>query len=265
MICSSEPSSENRILKNCPFCKCNLHKKTSDAFLSCICCGLKIRCFTSEVEGLYRLGWLDPLENLNITGGTTQELGRNYTRELMRTLGLNNLAGKRILDFGGGRGEMAIALESAGAKVLTVDPYSHVQLKAKGIMAVESLEQVENGESFDGAVAIDVIEHLTTPWDDLISIRRLLTKSGWLYVSTPNGSGLNARINKGNWREALNPSHLLLFTPSSLERAIQKSGFKRYQRLRWRVDFSTNKLIQAKDWLLRAVWWDGVLRYLAFV
>jgi cyclopropane fatty-acyl-phospholipid synthase-like methyltransferase len=62
-----------------------------------------------EVEALYQAGWQDPLENQNLTGGTTPALAQNYTRELTHTLGLVDLDGKKILDFGGGRGEMALA------------------------------------------------------------------------------------------------------------------------------------------------------------
>jgi 2-polyprenyl-3-methyl-5-hydroxy-6-metoxy-1,4-benzoquinol methylase len=248
----------------CPLCQSSLRGKPGAKFLSCNNCGLMIRRGESEVEGLYRSGWRTPIENLNLTGGTTPELGCNYTSELVRTLGLKNLVGKNILDFGGGRGEMALALQAAGARVVTVDPYSHVQLKEKGLLAVASLEQLSGGESFDGAVAIDVIEHLTSPWQELEMIRRLLRSDGWLYLSTPNGWGLNARVKRANWRETLNPSHLLLFTPPSVERTLMEAGFARCQRLRWRVDYSDNRLVQAKDWLLRLVWWDGVLRYLAY-
>lgn len=159
---------------------------------------------------------------------------------------------------------MALELGAVGASVVTVDPYSHTQLKEKGLVAVESLAQLEDAGNFDGAIGIDVIEHLTTPWEELIIIKKLLAANGWLYLSTPNGRSLNARVNQGNWREAHNPSHLLLFTPMSLEKTLQKAGFENFQRLRWRVDYSESKIIQAKDRLLRAVNLDGVLRYLAY-
>jgi cyclopropane fatty-acyl-phospholipid synthase-like methyltransferase len=234
-------------------------------FIACVRCGLKIRHHNDGVDRLYRSGWLAPLENLNLTGGTTPELAKNYSSELTRTLRLRNLRGLRILDFGGGRGEMARALVSDGAKVVVVDPYSHLQLRDTGLAAVESLEHLEGLERFHGAVAIDVIEHLTTPWEQLQTIRNLLAVGGWLYISTPNAGGLNARITRENWREAHNPSHLLLFTSSSMEKLLQKAGFNNYRRLRWRVNYSEKKSIRFKDWLLRSFWLDGVLRYLADV
>jgi SAM-dependent methyltransferase len=255
----------NQDLKNCPLCQHPLKENFGPQFLACSECGLMVRTANVEVDDLYRSGWQTPLDNTNLTGGTTPGLAKNYTSELTRTLGLKNLAGKNILDFGGGRGEMTLALTAAGAKVVTIDPYSYTQLREHGMTAFESLEQLDNGLTFDGAVAIDVFEHLTDPWVTMEKIGRLLKVSGWLYLSTPNGESLNSRMNKGNWREAQNPSHLLLFTSSSLERTMQKAGFEHYRRLRWSVDFSENKLIQVKDWLLRAVWLDGVLRYIAYV
>ena len=189
MIQSNGNSSESYIRQKCPICQETLREKPSAVFISCGGCGLMMRSGTGEVERLYRSGWQSPLENLALTGGTTPALAVNYTRELVRTLKLKNLEGKNILDFGGGRGEMALALEAAGAKVITVDPYSHAQLKEKGMAAVESFEQLKAGVSFDGAVVIDVIEHLTTPWEELRIIRKLLGENGWLYLSTPNGRG----------------------------------------------------------------------------
>ena len=265
MIYLKGNSSKSHIYQNCHLCQSILLDKRGADFLTCGNCSLMVRRgVSSSIEELYQSGWQSPLENLNLTGGTTPALAHNYTRELLRTLALKDLTGKKILDFGGGRGEMALALEAAGARVITVDPYSYVQLKEKGLAAVESLAELEGGEKFDGAIGIDVIEHLTTPWEELMIIKKLLSANGWLYLSTPNGRGLNARMNQGNWREALNPSHLLLFTPMSLEKILQKAGFENFQRLRWRVDYSESKIIQAKDWLLRVVNLDGVLRYLAY-
>jgi SAM-dependent methyltransferase len=250
---------------SCPLCQSTVSKKIGAEFQLCSVCGLMVRSGSAEVAGLYRSGWLSPLENLNLTGGTNPALARNYTRELTRSLGINNLEGKMILDFGGGRGEMALALIDAGAKVVTVDPYSNKQLQQKGLTAVESLKQLGDGKRFDGAIAIDVIEHLTTPWDELKEIKNLLKTNGWLYLSTPNGRSLNAQVNQANWREALNPSHLLLFTPPSIEMALRKAGFEHFKRLRWNVNYSENNMVRAKDWLLRTVWLDGVLRYIASV
>lgn len=265
MVHSMDNSSKNLMQQICPLCLSPLRDSKRGVFQSCSDCGLMIRMRAGEVDRLYRSGWHHPLENMNLTGGTTPSLAGNYSVELLRTLGLKNLEGKNILDFGGGRGEMTLALQAAGAKVVTVDPYSYMQLRDEGLTAVESLEQLGKGEVFDGAIAIDVIEHLTTPWDELRKIRDLLRMNGWLYLSTPNGSSLNSRLNRDNWREALNPSHLLLFTPASLEKSLQKAGFEHRQRLQWRVNYSENRLIQVKDWFLRSVGLDGVLRYLARV
>ena len=265
MITPNDNSSEGQGNMKCPLCKGTLLGNLGGEFLACAGCGLWVRRSVGGMDDLYRSGWQSPLENLDLTGGTTPALGRNYVSELVIALGLKDLAGKRILDFGGGRGEMALALEAAGAKVVTVDPYSHAQLREKGLNAVESLAQLEKMDAFDGAIAIDVIEHLTPPWEQLRTIRSLLKAGGWFYLSTPNAAGLNARMNRADWREAHNPSHLYLFTPASMQNVLEKAGFARQRRLRLRVDYSDSWLIQAKDWMLRLVWLDGVLRYLAYV
>lgn len=223
-----------------------------------------IRRSKNNVETLYRSSWQHPLDNMNLTGGTNLVLADNYCRELKHTLGRRNLDGIRILDFGGGRGDMAISLQDSGANVVVADLYSFEYLKERGLTAVSSLKELPRSDKYDGAIAVDVVEHLTTPWDDLIEIRKLLKAGGWLYLSTPNAQSLNARLFREKWREAINPSHLILFTPLSIEIALEKAGFQRHGRLVWQVDYSENKLIQAKDWFLRKLRLDGVLRYLAF-
>lgn len=256
--------SKRNVIGNCPLCVGFLQNKLGAELHVCSHCGLIIRRNTDGLELLYRSGWQTPFENLNLTGGTTAGLAKNYAKELIRTLGVKNLNGYKLLDFGGGRGELAQALHQEGANVIAVDPYSYDQLKEKGIFAIPSLNELASGEDFNGVTAIDVIEHLINPLEELNKIRKILIPGGWLYLSTPNARGLNARVNRDKWLEAQNPSHLLLFTPKSIELALEKAGFKHYQRLSWRVDYSDNRLIQAKDWLLRMGKLDGVLRYLAY-
>jgi SAM-dependent methyltransferase len=256
---------DNQNNYRCPICSGVVQANIDAVFITCKNCGLFIRRISDKVEDLYRYGWLNPLDNMNFTGGTTPFLANNYTTELMRSLSVDSLKGQTILDFGGGRGEMGLALLKAGAGVVVVDPYSFMQLRKQGFNAVKSLDELVGKKNLNGAVAIDVVEHLPTPWKELNMIRKLLRSGGWLYLSTPNGQSLNARLNRGNWREARNPSHLLLFTPKSLEGMLEKAGFKGFKRLRWRVEFSENKCIQAKDWLIRLLKLDGVLRYLANV
>jgi len=263
MIASDDKTSVDQYRQNCQLCEGTLKILTAK-FLVCTGCGLMLRRVADDLKILYTSGWQSPLENLNLTGGTTPALGLNYSRELLRTLGKQNLNGMKILDFGGGRGELARALRALGASVVIADPYSYSQLREQGLAAVESLDQLEGSKPFDGAVTIDVVEHLTAPWEQLRMIKGLLVPGGWLYLSTPNAWSLNARINRENWREALNPSHLLLFAPPAMDRLLRKAGFEGYQRLRWRVDYSENKLVQAKDWLLRSLRLDGVLRYMAY-
>jgi len=153
-----------------------------------------------ELFALYTNSWQHPERSRSETGGTDLRLARIYAKLLARSLGLRDLKGLRILDFGAGRGDMLKALMELGAEVVGVEPYGLDFLRDQGFEAYEDISEVKG--DFDGIVTIDVIEHPRNPWDILKDLSNLLKVGGWIYVATPNPTGLNAKINRGNWREA---------------------------------------------------------------
>jgi len=92
----------------------------------------------------------------------------------------------------------------------------------------------------------------------------LLKVGGWIYVATPNPTGLNAKINRGNWREAKKASHLLFPSPSTLEGMLYQAGFSKIKRLRWFIRFHCNPIRVMIHYIMQMTGLDGELRYLAW-
>jgi 2-polyprenyl-3-methyl-5-hydroxy-6-metoxy-1,4-benzoquinol methylase len=254
-------------LRDCPLCGkrdiriCFARVKV----WKCNQCGLLFRNpqpESAELDQLYESHYTPS----NIAAGktemaaTTFELARRYADCLWNEL---ELTGKKVLEFGAGLGSFAAALRERGADVAAVEPYAYDACRNAGITTYRTLEEIPKEVRFDVAVMVDVAEHLARPRDTFGRLRELLHPGGWLYVSTLTVSGLNARVTGGRWREITKPSHLVFFTPKTLEHTLQAAGFGRFTRLKWYVRYSSNPLRRIEHFLLQASQLDGELRYLA--
>jgi SAM-dependent methyltransferase len=216
-----------------------------------------------ELAELYAASWSAPATARAETGGTTDRLARLYVARLLRTLGLARLDGLRILDFGAGRGEMLAALRDRGADVCGLERFGYDFLRERGFAVYRSLADVPPGLRFDGAVSVDVVEHLAWPWDDLAALGASLQPGAFLYVATMNARGLNAMLSGPRWRELLKAGHLVFFTAATLRAALRAAGFGAARRLRWRIPYPAGALRGALYWVLQALGLDGELRFVA--
>lgn len=214
-----------------------------------------------ELDELYKQSWEYPETYTAETGGTTFELARVYARKLARSLRLSDFRGLKLLDYGAGRGAMLCALSELGADVSAVEPFGYQFLKQQGFQVWQSLEEIPIHEKFDGIITIDVVEHLPNPWEVMKKLHSQLNDFGWIFIATPNASGLSMRLTK---REAKKKGHLVFFTPKTMKAILNHCGFGRYQRLRWIVRYSKNPEKMLLHTLLQIAGWDGALRYLAW-
>jgi SAM-dependent methyltransferase len=254
-------------LLSCPYCgSIDIQKIWPQSnWDRCVACGLYFRNpvpVQQELDSLYANSWQKPEQARSETGGTDLKLARVYVKLLIRSLGLRRLTGLRLLDFGAGRGDMSKALIETGAEVVCVEPYGVDFLKARGFEAYASISEVKG--KFDGIVTIDVFEHLRNPWDTLRELSNLLKVGGWMYVATGNPCGLNATINRGNWREAKKAGHLVFPSPSTMEKILHDAGFAKIKRLRWLIRFHRNPLRAMGNYLIQMTGLDGELMYLCW-
>lgn len=154
-----------------------------------------------------------------------------YARTLVRALSgaTGTLAGRRVLDFGAGIGNVSAALREAGADVVAVEPSPEGRARTMaqaGILAVAGLSEL-GPRVFSLIVMVEVIEHLRNPRAVLETLRTMVEADGQLFVTTPNLASLRARLEGPAWPNVATPHHLFYFTKRSLDHTLRAAGFDR--------------------------------------
>jgi 2-polyprenyl-3-methyl-5-hydroxy-6-metoxy-1,4-benzoquinol methylase len=146
-------------------------------------------------------------------------------------------AGSRVLDLGSGMGAVGAALkERKGCTVIGVDVERGAFVDRYDEFIRADLDEALadlGGRRFDVILALDVIEHLSSPENFLDELRRMAAKSpGAQVVLTTANIGfvlvrlslLFGRFEYGK-RGILDLTHTRLFTFATLRRAMDSAGF----------------------------------------
>ena len=153
-------------------------------------------------------------------------------------------AGDRVLDLGCAAGAITHFLSEQGCETVGVDAEPLAVETARKLFPGLTFEVADVGElpfppeSFDKAVAADLVEHL----DDATFARmlgealRVLRSGGTLSVYTPNPKHLIERLKARNLILAQNPTHIGLRTAPELRQAFEVAGFT-VDRDEWRPSF----------------------------
>lgn len=162
----------------------------------------------------------------------------------------------KILDIGAGLGfflsainnnweKHAMEVSKAGVEFIQKN-YPEIHVKN---VYLDETTYPEN--TFDIVMFYHVIEHVSNPNQLLMYIKKILKPGGILICGTPNIGSWVARRFKSNYR-LLGDAHICLFNPSSLEKILNKSQFKVFDKEfpYWRTDYATMgnlfKLINTK-------------------
>lgn len=143
---------------------------------------------------------------------------------------------RRIVDVGGGPGLLTSALLDAGYAVATIEDAANgrrltEQLNAghPGFLGIASVDGLAGMNPFDGAVAVELLEHI--PDDDvdqlMATLRRSITGSGSCFFTTPNQEDLggkqvccpNCGARFHRWQ------HVRSVNEQWLRRTLESSGF----------------------------------------
>ncbi len=160
---------------------------------------------------------------------------RRYSRRLESQLAIvRRLCGTRVglvLDVGVGDGEFLYEMARLGWDVEGVDfsadaaRHTAERLGGKAIH-VGQLEQIElRPQRYNLVTLWDVLEHVYQPLETLRRALSLLAPAGALAISVPNLAALESRLLGRNWGHLDIPRHLSHFNPSSLRKALEKTGF----------------------------------------
>lgn len=78
---------------------------------------------------------------------------------------------------------------------------------------------------FDAVFAMDVLEHVESPYAFLLELKRVIKKNGILFIQTPNINSIFEMFSGEKWFGYRDETHLYLFTRKSLKFLLEKSGF----------------------------------------
>lgn len=150
-------------------------------------------------------------------------------RILMKDNGL-----KKVLDVGCGTGKLVKFLNDNEFQAFGCDT-SEIAIKAaqrnnkkNTILKASATKLPFKNNSFDLIASISTIEHLTQR-EVILFLRqayRVLKPNGLLFIITPNYASPMRFILGKKWFGYLDPTHTTFFTPSSLSKALEQTGFK---------------------------------------
>lgn len=141
------------------------------------------------------------------------------------------LAPGRALEVGCGSGRYLAQLAASGWRAEGLEPSAETAdrlREATGLPVTTSSirEALFDAESFDLVVAVMVLEHLHQPLEDLRSIHSWLRPRGFLTGSVPNAASWEFGFFERDWYALQVPTHLFHFTPTTLTRLLENTGFE---------------------------------------
>jgi SAM-dependent methyltransferase len=182
------------------------------------------------------MGFYYPADYINYIGAVEDEptRWRQWDRRyefVKRRRAIEHLQPRgRLLDVGCATGLFLHEMQQAGWEVVGVEPNLGAARYAQERFAlpveIGTLRNVRlTDESFDVVTLWDVLEHLHTPWQDLVQVRRLLKNNGLLVLSLPNLESLERRWFGPTWLGWDLPRHLYSFPRPALVSALAELGF----------------------------------------
>jgi 2-polyprenyl-3-methyl-5-hydroxy-6-metoxy-1,4-benzoquinol methylase len=143
-----------------------------------------------------------------------------------------NFKKPRIIDVGAGFGTFCYLLKESRyfSEVVAIEPSldGYLNCKKKKITAINNvIENVrfEKKNKFQIVTSFEVIEHLFSPRDFLLNIRKNLTSKGLVFFSCPNGEGFDVKF-LGKASNTIDHEHLNYFNTTSIKILLKRSGYK---------------------------------------
>lgn len=157
--------------------------------------------------------------------------GRKRTfRRYVKKIGKWRRPPGRLLDIGCAAGFFVHEARKCGWDATGIEPSKWLVkwgIKNLGEKLYEgTLRQgrFKEGE-FDLLTMWDVLEHLPDPAGELHECNRILKQGGMLVINYPDFGSILARLTGSRWWFLLS-NHLYYFTPDTMRRYLQKSGFE---------------------------------------
>lgn len=141
-----------------------------------------------------------------------------------------NVVPGRLLEVGCATGTFLDAMRSRGWDVTGIERSQHAAdvARRKGLRVLTT--PIESAplanETFDLIVAWMALEHFHEPVAALRRLRDWITPQGCLAASVPDASAFGLRIFGASWYALGLPVHLFHFTPQTLRKVLEASGWR---------------------------------------
>ena len=136
----------------------------------------------------------------------------------------------RWLDVGCGAGTLMRAASRRGwvTHGIEVAPRAAEALRRDGFeVHLGTIEDAPFAHaSFDVVSVVEVVEHVADCESLLRAASRMVRPGGAMYLTTPNGRGLSARVLGTRWSAVAPPEHLQLFSIAGLRTMVERSGLR---------------------------------------
>lgn len=252
-------------IKNCPICdsekhtfwrKSKDHNVSNDEFKITACngCGFK---FTNPIPTENTIGAYYKSENyishsstkkgvINKIYHKVRERAITQKEELISSLTKE----KTLLDIGCGTGDFLGYCKQKNWNTIGLEPDGDARKLAKANNKIEALPLSHLSEIPSDSKQIitmwHVLEHVYNLNKDIKEYFRILNPGGYLIVAVPNCSSYDATYYKEHWAALDLPIHLYHFTPSDIERLMDKHGMKLQKVLPMRFDSYYISMISEK-------------------
>jgi hypothetical protein len=151
------------------------------------------------------------LNQAGMVGGG-HEQGRNNKEDnltrISRIKSITTNEAPKVLDFGCGHGLLVNDMNANGCKAKGYDPF------------VPEFNQITKG--YECITLIEVIEHITYPFDELNLIYNSLNEGGYVYVET----SFSDWIKPDSFYVSPDVGHCTIWSHKGLDYIFQKFGFK---------------------------------------
>ena len=91
--------------------------------------------------------------------------------------------------------------------------------------------------NFDVVVAINVIEHIYSPLEFLISLKQRLRSDGRIVLATPDFGSYWPKILGDKWPSFKIPEHVVFYNTKNLRLLLERAGFRNFQEIPFRHFF----------------------------
>lgn len=178
-------------------------------------------------DGEYRESF-DNSKEINVN----QFLHDEEINDVVHKIGLHNLRGKSVADFGAGGGNFLDAVSNFTKKTYAIEPAKHFHSYLSKNSDVFPLGEdfIRSDTKVDVATSLSVIEHLDDPVQHIRELLDSVVEGGTVYIKTPNYNDiLSSFAGEDFFDYFIRISHSWYFNEQSMSYILKKANVKEFK------------------------------------